>query len=158
MDPYVAALAIGAVVVALMLRHDRRAVAWVVAGAVAFAVTYIYAVAGGWRPPVIKTLVDAGLCLGVYIFGCYRWEMLLWRVYQASILISIMHLFGAVPDHTSYIIGLEACNWAALFVIGTGGLSRTIVDVVDPWRPVPPLRRALGALRAQRAHPPGWHR
>lgn len=152
---YLLLLAAAALAVFVRAGDDRRAQGWVVLGAASFAATYAYGAAGLPYHAAITAMVDTGQCLAIYFFGRFRWEMHLWRVWQASVLLSILHLAGLTGGTWIYAVCLEALNVAALAIIGGRHFAARWADARDnrPWVP----RRLLVALRslcAERREPP----
>lgn len=137
---------------------DVRALLWIACGVASFAFTTSWQLAQLPYYPAVCGLVDAFQCLLIYHVGKYRWEMLLWRVWQASLLLSIVRFFGWLGGSESlYISGLEAFNWMALAVIASSRIAGTLDDLVRNWYGLGDyLRRALLSLREERPHPP-WH-
>lgn len=155
MDPFHAALLAAALFVALLARHEPRAWLWLAAGATSFTATALYEAWGLGFHPVVTGLFDAVVCLTIYFVASQRWEMWLYRIFRVSVLVSLLRAAGLIEDHTLYIIALEACNWTALVVIGSGAVGGLVDDRVGTgWPPGDRLRRALVALRSPRATPP----
>ncbi len=166
MDVFQGALLVGAIGTAALCRKDRRALGWIAAGAANFVITAAYQDAGLPHHPVFTAFADASVCLAIYFFGRYRWEMRLWNVFQMSVLISIMRFVGTIarpewvpyfPSNYTYIALLEACNWAALAVIG----GTRIMQMVDnhalerhPRGALGRVHRLVRSLRAERKAPP----
>lgn len=152
------ALASVAAVVAIVsaLAGNWRGVMWIAAGAAVFVVTAAYDVRGGEHHALVTGFFDGALCLAVYFFGRRRWEMWLWRIFQCSVLISILHAFDAVGGPYWYVVWLELCNYAALIWIGGIGLAGLVGDAggYGDRAPHRTFRRADHALRAERAQPP----
>lgn len=158
MDGFQAALAIGALVAAVLSWREPRGIAWIVAGATSFVLTAGWEAQGWAYHPVATGLADAAVCLLIYLFAAQRWEIWLYRIFLASLLISGLRVIGLVPSHKAYVIGLELCNWAALAVIGGTPAGEEIGVRLARLGPVRPavlrVRRAVAALRAPRATPP----
>jgi hypothetical protein len=140
---YEVSLILGSLVVALMSRGNPRGIAWIAAITADLLASTAY-----WRADlpyaeVFTGLCDAAICFGIYFIGRYRWEMWLWRLYQGSVLISILYL-GAhvfrVPsiDQDVYSSMLEAVNWIALISIGGASVLQKAgppsVVAFSPWR------------------------
>ena len=126
MDIFQIALLIGAVVVAALNWNQPRALIWIAAAAVNFALTDLYFYhAPVWLPHAFVTgVADATLVIFIATYGKYRWERMVRYAFQLSILVSVAFLLGWIPDQTSYAIGLEVCNWLALLVMGGAGIIR----------------------------------
>lgn len=152
---YLSLLAALAVLVILQAGDDRRAQAWVLVGATAFVVSYLYGKAGLPYHAAVTAAVDTSQCLLIYFFGRYRWEMHLWRLWQFSVLISILHLAGLTGGTWTYAVALELVNVAALLVIGGKGVAeRWAHGRRDSPGPAGRVRLAVGALCAERRRPP----
>ncbi len=157
--------------------RNWRAIMWVIAVSASYALSTIY-----WRlnlphAEAVTALGDGAVVLLVYHSGRYQWEMALWRLYQLSVLISILYLasnigvldrlsmfllnahIGKLP-HNAYASMLEAINWLALAgLAGTAWLQRVGMSHGNSnphwaWRL---LRRANAALQRERKTP-AFHR
>lgn len=158
MDIWQGALLCGAVGTAVLCRKDPRALAWIAAGATNFVLTASYEAAELPYHPAFTGFMDASMCVGIYFFGKHKWEMMLWRVFQGSVLISILRLLGVIHSHYDYIVALEVCNWLALFVIG-GTKALQLVDGNLGWERSyrgahQRVHHLVRALREKRTTPP----
>jgi len=155
MNEFHAALLIGAIVAAALSWRDPRGIAWIAAGSASFIATAGYEAAGYPYHPIVTGLFDAGVCILIYLFAAFRWEMWLYRIFQTSVLVSLLRATGWIDSHTAYIVALEACNWAAIFVIGGTAAGERIDARVGAHRAAPGrLRRAVASLRSPRSTPP----
>lgn len=155
MNEYHAALLIGAIVAAALSWREPRGVAWIVAGAASFIATAGYEAAGYAYHPIITGFVDAGVWVLVYLFAAFRWEMWLYRIFQTSVLISLLRATGWIDSHTAYVVALEACNWVAIVVVGGTAAWGWIDARVGAHRAAPGrLRRAVASLYSPRSSPP----
>lgn len=163
MDIWQTSLLIGAVGTALLCHREPRALLWIAVGAMNFVVTAAFETRWPAWHPYFTGFADASVCLAIYFIGRHKWEMMVWRIFQTSVLVSILFIAGLIPSHYAYIAGLEACNWAALVVIGgTQGLR--LVDHGMGWnrfrRAHQRLHRLVRALCEKRAKAPfhlsGW--
>lgn len=157
MNAWQAALAVGAIMTAILVRDDRRALGWIALAALVFVASTAWQRAGLPYHAAATGLMDAGQCLAIYFLARHTWELLLWRVWQLSLLISIFDLAGAIPGEATYVAALEACNWLALILIGGTAVARRVDDMDPNRRPVGGLRGAVRALRAPRVAPSWWH-
>lgn len=155
MDGYQAALAIGAIITALLVRKDRKALLWVGLGAASFIITTFYARTGGWHPPFFNGLVDTSVAIAVFMLARRRWEIGLFVLYQLSVLVSFFTFVRVIDQHTTYVIALEIINWLALALILTMTRARGFTNGMATWWPARShLRRAVLALSSARApHP-----
>ena len=116
-------LVIGATV-AIYLSSDRiRSSLWILLISFTFAATTVWDRYELPEQYFIKGLSDSLICLAIYFHGKYLWEMALYRIFQASVLLSIIMMSGFIPSRANYVIALEAINWAALLVIGSTGFA-----------------------------------
>lgn len=160
MNEFQIALLIGAVVASLLSMRLPRAQIWLLTIAAAFAFSTAWQRAGLPFHPAFTLGCDAGVCLAIYFLGREKWEIGLYRIFQASVLTSLIFLagplevFGAVfrMSNYGYVVMLEAWNWLALLVIGGVGLSETLKGRVNE-NAAGHRRFAdfLGAIRAWRA-------
>jgi hypothetical protein len=118
MNEFQAALMIGLVATGLISSRLPRAWLWLLCGFASFVASTAYARFGLLYPPAFTLVCDASVCLAVYFFGKERWEENLYRVFQLSVLISLLHMSHFIADHRVYVIALELLNWAALLLIG----------------------------------------
>lgn len=183
MSQYEIALLIGYAAAALVaiICDNKRALGWIMLAGGVYVITELYARTFGqttfvvatnrWdffvpTGPLVSGLFDAGICLAVYFFGRYRWELsVVWRLFQASLGFNIWYLAALahvplVPSlaHNDYAGILEIINWLALlFIGGTAILLRTGAADAFARGPGGRLRRALAALYRERAHPAFIH-
>ena len=162
MDGYQFALIIGAGITGLVSLGDRRALAWLATGAADFVATAMYF---HYHPtsefhPFIAAMADAFVCILIDIYGWHRWEMKLWRIFQASVLVNLLRLSGIVPDHTFQAIALEALNWAALVVIGGPRIMRHADGFLAKIAPHSAIalrfHRLVHTVYAKRTRPTFW--
>lgn len=118
MNEFQIALLIGLVVTGLISSRLPRAWLWLACGLASFVASTAYARFGLLYPPAFTLACDASVCLAVYFFGKERWEENLYRVFQLSVLISLLHMSHFISGHWLYVVSLELLNWAALLVIG----------------------------------------
>lgn len=153
MNEFQIALAIGAVIAVAVAWRVPRAAMWILAGAMSFIASTAWARYGMPYPPVFTGLCDAAICLGIYFFGKSAWEMRLWRLFQASVLVSLLYFVGVIGPHWAYIVALEAINWLALLlIIGFGVVER--YGNAARWRSDSRVRWAFHTLRAERPERP----
>ena len=117
-NPFAIPLALFSVVVLVVAKDMPRARLWIGSMAAAFAASGLYWDLGLPYHPAATAFCDALVCLTVYFFAREEWEAVLYRVFQGSVLISLLRLSGFIEDSTVYAIALEACNWLALIMIG----------------------------------------
>lgn len=126
MNEFQLLLLIGAVVVASLTVRLPRAHYWLLAGGASFVFSTAWARYALPYPPAFTLSCDAAVCLLIYFFGRERWEEHVYKIFQLSVLISLVYLAGPIEigsimitmNHWFYIVLLELCNWAALAVIG----------------------------------------
>lgn len=160
------ALLVAALITLYLVRSSPRACAWIGVSAVNFTITSAYAQMGMPYHPLFAGVFDSATCLLIYFCGKQRWEMLIWRLYQGSVLWIMIYLgaqlFGYTPSHYLFITGLEIVNWLVLLVVGTTTLTtRSDTDDVGvSSRFVRVFHRFNRALRAKRKKPSfieaGW--
>ncbi len=160
MNVWQLALLIGAVIAGILVWTDRRSVLWIIAGATSFVVSTAYQRSGmpGW--PVATALCDATLCLLIYIGGRFQWELVLWRVWQTSVLISILYDYGLIPSRYAYVTALEVANWAALLVISGAAIARQIGNAWGSHhhRFIRAISSTLRSLHSESRRHPWWER
>lgn len=124
-------LLIGACAASLLCLRLPRAHLWILAGAAAFVLSTGWQRLGLPYHAAFTLACDSAVCLGIYFFGRERWEIGLFRIFQVSVLTSLVFLAGPISlfgatlllSHTVYVIFLEMWNWIALLLIGGVGLS-----------------------------------
>jgi hypothetical protein len=156
-----AGLFLGAVLVATLSYRNPRGLLWIGAA----ALSYINA-SFAWRlhlpyAEVITGIGDAAVCLAIYFFGKYRWELVIWRLFQTSVAVSIFYLAGNIGifahiSHDVYSSMLEAINWLLLLMLGGMAILKWIgvdddVGAYHSWRP---LHRLGATLQRKRTQPP----
>ena len=164
MDMWQTLLLIGAILVAAASFKVPRAHLWILAGAASFVASTAYSRFGLPYPPAFTLVCDATVCLILYFACRERWEEWLYRIFQLSVLVSLVYLAGPITlgslvihlDHTAYVIGLEICNWLALALIGWTGIGEQVMrnEIGLGRARNPNLRRAHAIGRADRATPP----
>lgn len=157
MDVFQGALLAAAIAAALLSWNNPRGLAWIAVAAVDFVLCAFYQAA---EPavlpyPMFTGLVDATVCLVLYLVGRFRWEMWLFRIFQLSVLFSVLRLFGIIETTYLYVAMLELANWLALLVIGGTSLLRHVngmglLGFASRWR----VHRLNRAFFSKRAHPP----
>jgi hypothetical protein len=147
----------------VMERKQLRALAWVTTAASVYIVTSTYWRAGYPEPAFVSGLIDGAACIAIYLFGKYGWELLIWRFFQASILVNIIRLAGThvpfVPvfDGWIYSLALETLNvLIALTAVGTGFLKREPVDDGNTDWSGRRFHHFVRSLRQERPKPPFW--
>lgn len=155
----------GLLLAALLAHRDQRALFWLGAAALSYIVSVMYWRLGGPHAAFIAGLCDAAVCLAIYFFARYWWEMRVWNLFQISMAINFAYLGGEMGlwnslPHNTYSIMLESVNWLALLWIGGNGAMQTLGAFNDAhaseraWRR---LLRPLAALHRERT-PPAFHK
>lgn len=117
MNRWQMALLGGAVITMILSTRLNRAALWIFAGGVSFILSTAYARHGLPYPPFATMMCDAGVCLAIYFLADRQWEIWLFRIFQASVLVSLCYLTGLIGPHYWYITILEVLNWLALVLI-----------------------------------------
>lgn len=150
-------------IAAMVCLNDRRMLSWISIGAGVFLATSAYSRAGGWNPAFMSALADGAVCLLIYAFGRYKWEMTLWRLFQTFLLVHIVFLAGihglsfTVPE-PAYHSALEVINILVVLTIGGTGLLQRIGYDGIPFTAWHPVRRLVHFVRQERTIPPFWRR
>jgi len=113
----------GAAAAALIAWGNWRYVAWIGAMIASYVISVLYWDFSLPRAEFIAGTCDFLVCLAIFFFAAYRWELWLWRVMQVSLLVNIIYLasnlFGwSVLDHIVYSSALEIINVIAILIIG----------------------------------------
>lgn len=158
------ALIIGALVTAIVARKLPHAWLWISAWALSFVASTAYYRLGFPYYPLATLFFDGCLSIAIYGKAKERWELLLMRLVQCSILISLVYCYllffqKTAAHHWLYITLLETVNWAALAMIfGTASLDRIRANGGSPaYHWLSGLRGRLHSLRSARASVP-WHK
>lgn len=160
MSVFQAALLVGALLAALLSWGSWRSIGWLVAIMVDQMLTVAYWKSGLPYAELIAGSADAAVCLGIYFFGRWRWEMWIWRLMQAQVLVNVIFLASnlyVVPriDQDTYASILEALNWIAILSIGgIAVLQRIGYDLGRARLPWAGFRGLVRTLRSQRSTPP----
>ena len=154
-----AALLSGALFVSLtsLLFRRGRSAAWVAVAAGTFVLSVVYYRMGLPAFWLMNGALDAGACILVYLFGRHVWELALWRLFQAMILVSILYAVPAVGlSHYAYVVALEIINWCVLLLLFATSVPEGVIhDAVRRHRLTGlGIRRAGRALHRKRAEPP----
>jgi len=156
MNEFQLALVIGAAVTALISSRLPRAWLWIALGAASFILSTAYARFDLPYAPAFVISCDAAVCLSVYFWGRERWEENLYKIYQLSVLISLLHMSNFIAAHWLWVVFLEGLNWSALLLIsGTAILDRIKANGGSTsiyW--LPDLSRSDLALRRSRSQEP----
>lgn len=171
-------------IVAWNVRHNRRAILWLLLGALSYTVSAFWHRLEGPSPLVASAACDALVVAALYALAKQKWEMGLWRVFQIMLGIniiayavpysifeawagpSIISVFGAALAeqhlHNAFLGSIDLANIIALAWIWLNGAPQNVGDAdrLDKARAGFPallgLRRVLGALHRPRPYPPFW--
>lgn len=160
MSVFTLTLLAGAALAAGLSWGNWRAIGWLAAVTLDLVLTVLWWNSGLPHAEVFAGTADAAVCLGIYFFGRWRWEMWVWRLMQAQVLVNVMFLASnlyVVPriDHDTYASILEALNWIAILSIGgMAVLQRIGYDLGRARAPWAGFRGFVRALRAERTTPP----
>lgn len=164
MSEFQIALAIGALITAIISRRLPRSSLWILFGAFSFIGSTAYYRLGYPYYPVATLFFDGCVCIAIYGMARERWELLTMRLFQCSMLISLVYtsilfFLPSLAHHWLYVVLLELANWAVLAVIaGTAILNGERAggnSAVLNW--VSGLRGYIGSLRKARPQDP-WFR
>jgi hypothetical protein len=157
MNEFQISLLIGLVITGAISSRLPRAWLWLACGAASFVFSTAYARYGLPHAPAFTLACDSSICLAVYFFGVEKWEISgIYRIFQASVLISLFRLSNIIVDQWVYIVALEILNWAALLLVGgTAILDRARAhEGYSGWNWDPHLHRSNLALRRTRQTQP----
>lgn len=153
------ALLIGLLVALVVSYRSNRAWGWLLAAAASYTSSTIYWRSGLPGAPLVGGLCDAAVCLAIYFYGQFKWEMWLWRLFQLSVAVNLVYLAGmagmiASLSHNDFAAILEAINWIALiFIGGTAIFQMTGAPNAFAGRPWDRVRRAMLSLQRERKTP-----
>lgn len=154
-------LTIGLVLALAFTMGNRRAWGWLAAMAASYVASTIYWRLSGPEAPFVAGMCDAAICLAVYFLAKNRWEIVVGKLYLASVAVNMVYYFGTMGliaslSHNDYAAILEAINWLALIWIG-GTTSLQLVgkdDGVSAHSLSRNLSRLVHPLSRPRRHPP----
>lgn len=147
----------GSTLVVILCWHLDHAWLWISAGAASFVLSTAWARYGMPLPYLFTASCDAAVCLMIYKLAKKKWELHLFRIFQASVLVSlsvlVSHIWGVAGTRYVYVTILELLNWVALALILCTGIMQKIGEpngsaaggaypVRDAW-----ARQALWAHR-----------
>lgn len=164
MSEFQIALTVGALITAFFARKLPHSWLWVSALATSFVASTAYYRLGFPYYPIATLFFDGCLSIAIYGKAKERWELLLMRLVQCSILISLVYSYllffqKTVAHHWLYVVLLEAVNWAALaMILGTAALDRIRANgdsAAHHW--LSGVRHHFHALRSSRTSVP-WHK
>lgn len=133
MSNFQVALLIGAAFVAVSSWRLERSLLWIMAGAASFAASTAWSRYGLPMPPLFTACCDAAVCFAIYVGAKQVWELLLYQLFRASVLISVVFVGFTIATktgpHAAYVALLEAINWLALsLILGTAAMQRIKAD------------------------------
>lgn len=140
MDQFQLALLVGATVTAILSSRVPRATLWIFMGAMSFILSAMWEYHGFPNRDFFGAITNIVICLMLYAFAQYRWEMRVWNAFHIMIVLDLLHMTGLINSHYWLIVSLEIANWTALLIIGATGLMEGY---------------GRGVLSA-RHHRPGW--
>lgn len=123
-----------------------RGTIWVAALVVDLLFSDAYEMTGYPYPEAVMAAADFLVCAGIYFIALHLWEMWLYRIFQFSMLTSIVDLAANtwVPgwiDRELYLLVLEVANYATLFVVlvisGRVFAGRLGGTAFGPWHRIP---------------------
>lgn len=150
-------LLIAALLVCLISIRNPRGILWIgiaalsyINGDIAWRLNLPYAEA-------ITGMGDACVCLCLYFAAKQRWELMIWRLFQTSVAVSMLYLAGnlgvflSIP-HEFYAMLMESANWLLLAIVGGTSAMQWIGATYDVGArgPVRGLDRVNLALRQSR--------
>lgn len=94
-----------------------RAWRWLALGGASLAISRVYWSLGGVHPAFVTSMCDAAVCIAIDRWAREEWELKLYRVFQAQVLVSLIFHVGIGTQYV-YALSLEALNWTALGIIG----------------------------------------
>jgi hypothetical protein len=160
---YQVALAVFAAVVVVVTWNLPRSVFWISLGALSFIASTAWARYDFPMEPFFTAVCDAAVCLAIFFLAQLKWELMLFRLFQASVLISLTYygltvFWPSVASHYVYVTLLEIINWLALLLIfGTGIIQSAGVHgdaAISGWdRSVRWAERTLLAPRTSHPFP-----
>lgn len=144
-----------AAVTAFVSRKMPRAWVWIFAAFASFVLSAVYWRLGLPHHPAFTAFCDSSVCLALYFNGKERWELHLYKLFQLSVLISLLKLGSFIPSGIWYPAILELINVAALLLIsGTAILAGAADGNHSAWNRGRGVHRSLHPLRAARSSPP----
>lgn len=122
MDQFQTALAIGALVTAMVAFYVPRALVWIMALVISFALATWWQKAGFPYREVFGAGTDFLIVLALFWLAEKRWEL---RVFWCVILMMLIDTlkFAGLIEHYWTIVGLEIANWLALLSIMHVGIA-----------------------------------
>lgn len=121
MDQFQTALAIGALVTAMVAFYVPRALLWIMALVISFAISTWWQKVGFPYREVFGAGTDFLIVLALFWLAEKRWEL---RVFWCVILMMLIDTlrFAGLIEHYWTIVGLEIANWLALLSITYVGI------------------------------------
>lgn len=123
---------------ALLAHGNLRAQGWAAVGAWVYVTSVLYYRLDMPGPIVLAGVLDFLVIAALYRWALYRWELVLWVMFDAMLLLNLVHSLGMTPayEHTTV---LEVLNILAGFLVIGGAAVLRREGYVDNW--------ALGAWR-----------
>jgi hypothetical protein len=120
----------GALIVVVLCWQLEHAWLWISAGAASFVASTAWARHGMPAPHLFTAACDAAVCLMIYQLAKKKWELYLFRIFQASVLVSLSvlasHFWGVAGTKYVYVTMLELLNWLALALILCTGIMQKV--------------------------------
>jgi hypothetical protein len=117
MNVFDAALLLGFVSVWALSGNLPRARLWLLSGAASYALSAAWWKLGIPHHPAFTLFCDASVCLLIYFLGLENWELKVYKIFQFSVLVSLVRMLNFEASADLYPILLEGCNWAVLLLI-----------------------------------------
>jgi hypothetical protein len=131
--------------VAIVGHRHPRGLAWLGLLAIGYLISSFNWRWGGPAPELVAGLGDAGICVAIFFFGRYIWEMRLWLTCLMMLFVNFGYLLhsvigaGVIP-HDVYSGVLELLMLVALAIVGGQSAFVASGDIngrsFHPWRPL----------------------
>lgn len=122
-----------------LVGRNRRAAVWVSAIMVDLVLSTAWWRAGLPFGDVFTGACDFSVCIAIFIFGRWRWELRLYILFQFSVLISLCDFAASIwspewIEHDVYSSFLELVNYLAFISLGGIGAFALASGSVPPYR------------------------
>lgn len=117
MNIFDGALLLGLVVVWALAGRLPRARLWLASGAASYVLSTSWWNLGLPHHSAFTLFCDASVCLLIYFRGLENWELKVYKIFQFSVLVSLVRMINFEGSADLYPVLLEGCNWAVLLLI-----------------------------------------
>lgn len=122
-DWYLWLLAAFALIFTVLSWRVPRAPLWIGMGALSFLSSSWWHDAGLPYGSAFGACTNLAVIAALFAYAVLLYELIFWVCFMVMLSIDAIYLLNLFPSHSSFAIGLEIANWAALLSIGAAGVA-----------------------------------